>query len=742
MSYFRFLGIVVAFCFVSLFLNLPSSAGQGISATQATESKILHESDHDRPFKISVDVSEITLDVVVVNYWNGRPITDLTADDFEVYQDKQQMEVTSSIYISNQTDAAARPSVVSRKDAPNLPPQFATAVLKENEVRRTIVFLIDDTSMGFQDMYYAKMSVKRFMEKQMQSGDLLSVMYTSSGNSTLNLFSSDKRQINAQLEASPARGGFYDSDDPLYRVYDSQLLIISYSIRALRDMPGRKVLLVLTGRPTIDNAMQSSDIFGAVPVNYRELYESRFERLADEALRAGVVVHMMDIRGLYCVEDGTPGEEGYASCTADTSELTAPLNPLPKKTGGLLVMDNNFFLEGIGKDVNNMLAGYYLVSYKPPLSIFETENKKDYHRVTVKVKRSDAVVHTREGFYGNAESETESDDKARPYEKIHPLQKALDSPFLHADINVSMAAGYTKDDKAGYIVRSWIHLDPKNISFIETEDGGARINFETLYVTSGVNGVVYDPQYGQYEIKIEPDKIAWVKRNGIRFLALLQVKNPGAYTVRFAVQDKVSGKFGSAYQLVEVPDLKKRGLVLSDIFMITRAEDLAWMRADVAGELKRGLFFPVFQNDEKRSPALRTFTNGDNIQTLTMLYNAETKELSRSEIETKSILYKDGKEFLSGEPKTITPDKVETRDGIPILQKLLLGAELTPGDYMLQLLVTDKKNSVKRDKDGIAQKDEGVASKILRAYLGTDREYKKDKGVASQTLDFRIVEKP
>jgi hypothetical protein len=39
-----------------------------------------------RNFAVKVDVDEVQLDAVVLD-WRGRQITDLTADDFEIYQD-------------------------------------------------------------------------------------------------------------------------------------------------------------------------------------------------------------------------------------------------------------------------------------------------------------------------------------------------------------------------------------------------------------------------------------------------------------------------------------------------------------------------------------------------------------------------------------------------------------------------------------------------------------------------------
>jgi hypothetical protein len=54
---------------------------------------------------------------------------------------------------------------------------------------------------------------------------------------------------------------------------------------------------------------------------------------------------------------------------------------------------------------------------------------------------------------------------------------------------------------------------------------------------------------------------------------------------------------------------------------------------------------------------------------------------------------------------------VDATDSIPLLNKFTVGANMPPGDYVLQILATDK-------KDG-----------------------KKNEGTTSQTIGFTVVEK-
>ena len=91
----------------------------------------------------------------------------------------------------------------------------------------------------------------------------------------------------------------------------------------------------------------------------------------------------------------------------------------------------------------------------------------------------------------------------------------------------------------------------------------------------------------------------------------------------------------------------------------------------------------------------------------------------------------------------VTPDKVKDTEGISILHGLTVGPDMPPGDYLLQLLATDKKNSKKRDEEGVAPKEpgSGFLSKMLRSFTYGPINYdKKDKGVASQILSFTVTE--
>lgn len=656
-------------------------------------------------FKIQVTAGEVRLDAVVLDK-KGRPITDLSASDFEVFQDESPQEIVSSVYVTSQSGPGA--PTVSR----NLP-QLPTPALERKDVRRTIIFVLDDVSMSYEHLNYARTALKNFVEKQMQPGDLVAILRTSYGNSALQMFLSDKKQVLARIDTMRwgTNAGFVSiknkvltakdeeninvehiDDLKYFPVYDNQLSTLSYSIRALKDMPGRKVVFMMTALPSLinpppkyisDSPREPWARETELKTNYYNLYGNRFSRLADDALRAGVVVNSLDIRGVREFGDPQDPDRYY-------EDWANGLNPLPAKTGGVYVENSNFFVDGIGKEANNIMQGYYLLSYVPPATTFKANRKEIYHQIKIKVKRKGAIVHTRDGFYGKTESETTA---ATPKDR---LIAAIFSPFRYTDLDVNLASGFIEDPNAGYLLRSWLHLDAKNVKIAKIEEGDL-VNLEAVCLTSDIDGKVQDARIVKYTFRVKPENLEWVQEHGIRFSMLLPVKNPGSYYVRAAVRDAATGNVGSAYQFVAIPDLKKKGLALSNIFMITNKEDLDWIRSDTAKEVAAGEFFPVLRKDESRSPALRTYAVGDKLQSFATLYNADADAIARSGVEIQTILYKDGEEALRSDSLPIPPGSAGNPDRILLLQKVTLGSDLMAGDYVLQLLAVDKKNRKKKE---------------------------------------------
>jgi VWFA-related protein len=700
-------------------------------------------------FKIQIGVEEVRLDAVVLD-GKGRQVTDLTADDFEIFQDDQRQDITSCSY-TNEYHPQPKTQAGSAKDSKTMPPMPAPRLERE-DVRRMIAFVVDNLSMSFQHVHYARTALKKFVETQMQPGDVVAIVQTAGGNSARQLFSNDKRYLLRAIDKI-----VWYMDPRIIKQYATQDMAIDYFIRALWDMPGRKALILMTAQTMVPNFLvshfnQKSQGWEPDSVEKR-LIENTLNPLADRALRAGVVIHTMDVRGLDGLEayDSEFGADKAFSADSEnilngkyaadrtkkisessSSSDTEIWNPLSQKTGGLSVSRTNWFVNGIGP-VNEALKGYYLLTYIPPTGTFGSGSPNKYHRTKIRVKRPGLKVLTRDGFFGMTHSMDAS------LESPTTMRDAIYYPFQHSDLDVNLASGYIDDPQKGYLLRYSMHLDGKNLIVVEGKDGINSIYVDLACITSSMDKFIQDAGNLKYEFCIKNENVPWIRKHGLRFSLDLPVEKPGAYYVRAAVRDVVSGKAGNAYQFIEIPDLKKSRLSLSNIFIINREEDAPWVPSQAQKE-SRNLLYPDMRRDPRKSPALRSYLPGESFEYAAVIYNAKSEKAKKPDLESQFVLYGNGDELYKGETEAVDLSGMSDFTRIPIRKKLYLDNSIQPGDYILLLQVKDKQAKEKYNQvhqildfrvlskadfsgeeksEAVEQKEITLSPEILAQYVGT-----------------------
>jgi VWFA-related protein len=647
-----------------------------------TSNPVQKDENTEDKLTIKVNVEQVRLDVVVED-WRGRLITDLTAEDFEIFQDGQKQEITSCQYIQHKQE----------RIEPRIIPSIPTPPLKRNSVERTLIFLINDFHMGFEDTYRTRIALRKFVEEQMLPGDLVSIIKTSRGNATLQAFTSDKRELLARIET--IQWSTYNNP-PTYiprvvelrKEHNFQLQAINYCIKALKDMPDRKFLMLIT----------------AYHVGPSYFYPT-YNRMADAAFRAGVVINTLPMGGIevpteFFTNRLTTPDPGFPSIRQtglfdfaenrnryeEFSSHDGTDLPLSRKTGGLF-LTNNWAINGIG-DAQEETKGYYLLSYIPPENTFSESGKEKYHSIKVEVKLIGARVRTRDGFFGKP-AVVEAPAVTPP-----SLVEAMFSPFQYNDLNVSLASGYVDNLKEGYLLPTWMHLDGRDLNVIKKEDGKFSVSFEAGASTTDIDGLFQD--YGDIQIGFWVDEagIQKLRGNGINFTISIPVKKPGGYYVRVAVRDEFSEAKGSAYQFIEISDLKENRLAFSSLYIIDSEEDASWIRSMASDE------FPQSSDASKRitlrSPARKDFLPGENFEYMTVIYNAKTKKENPPELESQIVLYRDGVEIHKSEPEAIDLSGLNDYKRIPVRNKLVIENSMQPGDYILQFLVKDKQAKEKQ----------------------------------------------
>lgn len=662
-------------------------------------------SDDDDVVRITTNL--IQVDAVVTDK-DDKPVTDLRAEDFEILENGKEREITNFSYVPlapvtrKASTASATPA---DKNAPPAPPTR----LQPEQVRRTIALVIDDLGLSFESIYYVRRALKKFVDEQMQEGDFVALVRTGGGMGALQAFTSDKRQLYAAIErvkwnqlgrgsdmateemiaGLPGRDSETDDDaetninddlnqfsEEIYSV--GTLGSLNQIVRGLREMPGRKsVFLISDGIKIFNRAGQSDRILAAL------------RRLTDLANRASVVIYTMDARGLQALnltaEDNVSGlttqqvESRLFNRRADYIESQNGLIYLAKQTGGLAVRGTNDLSAGI-KEMLDDQQGYYLIGYRPDEGTFDPK-RIQFTNIKVKVKRPGLKVRYRNGFINVADEQAGSEI---PRTREKQLIQAIISPFSASDIGVRLTSLFANDPKSGTFMRSLLHVDAKGLTFIEEADGWHKVVFDIMAVTFGDNGKLVDEASRTHTVRVRGETYKRIMRDGFEYVITVPIKKAGAYQLRTALRDSATERVGSASQFIEVPDIGENRLMISGL-VINGFDPAKQTKNAVAGQPEA-----VLESEPDAGPAVRRLRRGMVLDISYVIYNARLDKATQlPQLQTQLKLFRDGQEIFAGNPVNYDASKQTDLKRLNAGSRLQLGTEMTPGDYVVQVIVTD-----------------------------------------------------
>jgi VWFA-related protein len=614
---------------------------------------------------IRVGVDLVRIDATVTDE-RGRHVPDLGIRDFEVLQDGRRQTISTFAYVA----AGDSPSFTS---AGPTPPGTARAP-SPDQVRRTIAIVVDDLGLSFESTHRVREMLRKFVDREVQPGDLVAVLRTGAGMGALQQFTTDRRMLHAAVEHvrwnMMARVASFQAVDALdafrNEVFTAGTLgAIQYIVRGVSELPGRKSVVVLSDGFRLTDADR----------RYGRVWES-LRSLVDSANRAGVVISTIDARGLAAAgpaADDASSESSIARLD-DLRTMQDGLDVLAADTGGLFLHNTND-LEGALRRTLEDQRGYYLIGYVPDRATFSGLRPR-FHSLRVRVTRPGLRVRSRRGFLGRP------DEARQPSTAANRMMSAVTSPFVAGDIRLRLSSLFAQIEKVGPVVQSFMHVDPRDLQFSEEPDGTRSAKIEVLAVTFGDNGEVADQKGQRYVVRLPPERYAKALQNGFIYGLRVPIKHPGPYQLRIALRDVNSDRLGSATQFIEVPDLKKDRLTLSSVIV----DGTAYKQPAVATDATED---GVEDIDPLASVTLRTFRPGTAVSYGCYIYNARVGSSRQPQLESEVRVYRDGTEvFRTGPHPVVAPAHGEQH---PFAGGVLnLGQEMTPGTYVLEVEVTDR----------------------------------------------------
>jgi len=364
------------------------------------------------------------------------------------------------------------------------------------------------------------------------------------------------------------------------------------------------------------------------------------------------------------------------------------MRALAEETGGVAYINSNDIGGGVRRALEDQ-RGYYLIGYRPEEGTFDRETGRPrYHRLTLNVKRAGLKVRTRRGFFGFTGKSVAP--AAPPLTRAQQMRAALIAPFPAGGISLRLTSLFGRNLKQGPFIRSLLHIDGRDLSFAAQPDGTYKAVLDVVALTFGVKGLVVGETNVTHTVTVKEDVYRKILQAGLLYNMAVPAQKPGGYQLRVAVRDTASERTGSASQYVEVPDLKKERLSLSGIVMESHASAVAHAGAASSSSPPAPVSPASDVPDPQGSPAVRRFRRNSAVDYGFNIYNARLDRADgRPRLQTQMILFREGKPVFKGQvqPFDGRPQNVEGDLGAG--GQLRFGNDLPPGEYALQMIVTD-----------------------------------------------------
>jgi hypothetical protein len=229
-----------------------------------------------------------------------------------------------------------------------------------------------------------------------------------------------------------------------------------------------------------------------------------------------------------------------------------------------------------------------------------------------------------------------------------------------------------------------MHIDAHDLTFTDEPNKMHKCVVDVLAMTFGDNGIPIDQVGRTYTIELPEESYQRAQREGFVYVVTVPVKKPGAYQLRVSLRDSASDRIGSASQFVEVPDLKKDRLALSGLALKGTTTRDPQSGGDASADQEG-----IEKGSAEASPAVRHNHPGMYLTYVYFIYNAHSDKDAAPQLTTQVTIFHEGKPVFTGRPSVLHIN------GQPDVKRLIdagliqLGTNMPPGDYVLQVTVTD-----------------------------------------------------
>lgn len=514
---------------------------------------------------LSVDV--INVDVFVTDK-EGNPVTDLSKDDFELYEDGREVEISNFYAVDGARDERTALQVANLPvgDAPELEklPELQAATVPTDQMLHLIVY-VDNLFITPFNRNTVMREVDRFLLEHTRPGDKVMLVTFDRSLNVRQPFTEDPRLVSRALEQQLTQRAFGEQAqteraDLISRIeqarsYQAALSHADFyaksihhdvevSLRAMSDLvgslaglPGRKaMLLVSEGMPMT----AGEDVFAMVDVRFgkassaqlqanRYRVRRQFRQIVARANSNRVTFYTLDASGGY-THSGISAEHGQIDRSYSEidfiydSSRQEPMMVLADGTGGQAAIGTANFAGALEK-VAQDLTTYYSLGYSP---VHADDGR--YHEIEVRVKKKGLKVRHRQGYRSRTLETRLSDGTTAAL-----LYGASVNP-LRADIAFGTPEA---DGKGNYLLPVEVKIPIGEMTLLPT----GQVHQARMRVAMAVqdrDGDTSPPSQEAFPVRVANDKVDQAKGDYFTYTAKLMMRS-GLHQVAVGVTDEIGG---------------------------------------------------------------------------------------------------------------------------------------------------------------------------------------------------------
>jgi VWFA-related protein len=581
--------------------------------------------------------AELTTAEVTVLDKKGKPVHNLKKEDFRLYEDGKQQEISSFDEVYGSTDQEPNASL------PDL----------SGKMRRgkTVLILFDDRTSTPANLKKTRDSAERFVKEHMRTQDLFAVFSNGLSFQVLQNFTGDPEKIVAAIRRRTVPGGMPSSMGS--RTVSGSgvdfIRSLDYLGRSLESIRGRKSVLLF-----------SENLISTHPDSY-----DLFLKAVNSAKKANAVFFTIEAAAVRSFQDGALGGQGY-------------LRSLASNTGGSSIYDV-IDLDKALDELDQQLSSYYILG-------FQSGNPKrdgSFRKLEVKTDLKNISLQFRKGYVDRRPLDTLASSRQ---EKL--LLGAIASPSVAAQLPVAFRALYFYDSPrlARVVVTARIRLDK-----VESKRRGGQSACDL-----NVMGVAYTENDNVAARFTETVRVAVDRQKGENsrndFIYTNYFKlRPGKYRLKIAASDEANN-LGSMEHLVEIPAIPENGFAGSSLVVAEGASPLPELIQNLEAAMMNDAD-PLIYAGLQVSPSVENKIPVKSLPAvLFKLYNPGG-DVGHWKAVAKAKLLRDGGEELSLPPISLERNLSQTGNSEVTIALNLPFQGVAPGKYRLVVEITEAESS-------------------------------------------------